>query len=294
MMVAPSVSYCSSEAIEINCAWHCNLRCVGCSHGSPHLQARFPDARQVALNISHLYHWLRVEHVRLVGGEPLLNPRVTDIADAVRAAAISTRIRVLTNGLLLSRCRGLWDLVDEIHISVYPSTRAYLERVLPMVRELAVTTGTEVVVKYFDYFRIAYRPTSPDAKLTERIYRTCQIANRWRCLTVEVGYLYRCPQSAFYDIMVPGGSRNDRLRIDSISSPESLCRWINSATPLSACRGCCGSAGTRLQHRQQSCGVPRTEDVPSSGGLVDEAFLEALEANPWLESGCVVYEEVIS
>lgn len=291
--LAPNVSHCTSEAIEINCAWHCNLRCIGCSHGSPHMQARFPEPRRVALSLSLLSQWLRVDHVRLVGGEPLLNPSVADIIDAVKAAYITSRIRLITNGILLSRSEELWNLIDEMHISVYPGTRLFFKRTLPMVRELAFSTRTVVIVKYFDYFRVAYRPKSSDAELTELIYRTCQIANLWRCLTVENGYLYRCPQSAVHDFLIPGGSKNDRLWIDSITSRESIHRWINGSTPLSACRSCCGSAGIRLLHRQQSDGNPRTEEAPSGDELVDQAFLEALEANPWLENGCVVSEEVI-
>ena len=286
-------SHCHSEAVEINCAWHCNLRCVECSHGSPNLQVRFSDARGVALDLSRLSRWLRVDHVRLLGGEPLLHPQFVGIANAVRSAAISSRIRLLTNGLSLAKRREVWDLVDEIHVSVYPSTRAAFARALPTVRELVVATGVEVVVKYFDYFRVAFRPTSSDDRLTDRIFRTCQIASRWRCLTVEDGYLYRCPQSALHELMEPGSSSGDRLLIESISSLEEVGSWIEGTAPLAACRGCCGSAGALVPHRQHTARARPVTGVPRSTGVIDESFLGELEKAPWLDNGCVVAEEVI-
>ncbi|MGH8349745.1 MAG: radical SAM protein, partial [Pseudomonas sp.] len=243
-----------TEAVEINSAWHCNINCAWCSHGSPTLPQVFADEMVVGRDLGVLATWMTVDHVRVLGGEPLLHPRLPRLLEEIRSAQLSDRIRILTNGLMLAQAEAaIWDLVDEIHISVYPNTRRAIEAGLRSLQDTAAAANTTLVLKYFDRFRLAYRLPDDDRTLTERIYRTCQIGNVWRCLTVEHGHLYRCPQAAFQHrfhtpaISVAGG---DYLPIHEIGSAAQVRRWLCRGQPLGACRGCAGSVGELRLHRQ--------------------------------------------
>ncbi|MQB01926.1 MAG: radical SAM protein [Actinobacteria bacterium] len=76
-----------TEAVEINAAWHCNISCSWCSHGSPELPPRFADESVVGRDLRCLARWLRVDHVRVLGGEPLVHPRLPHLLQLVRESA---------------------------------------------------------------------------------------------------------------------------------------------------------------------------------------------------------------
>lgn len=276
-----------TEAVEINAAWHCNIRCVSCSHGSPMMPTRFADRSQVLSDLTSLARWMRTDHVRLVGGEPLIHPDIVGIVRAVHASRLSERSRIITNGLvLLDQPRVFWEAISEVHVSIYPNIKRFHEQHRDTIIRLAQVTNTTLVYKTFDYFRKSFRSVSTDDQITEAIYRTCQIANRWRCLTVENGYLYRCPQSVLPSMESLAGRDGDRLVIDEIGSQAALKDWITSTVPLDACRGRSGSVGQLHLHRQL-----RRDEPSSTVGDIDFEYLGELVREPDAPNGCVVLEE---
>jgi organic radical activating enzyme len=279
-----------TEAVEINAAWHCNIRCASCSHGSPEMPTLFADAAQVLMDLSSLSRWMRTDHIRLVGGEPLIHPNVMEIIKAVHDSGLSTQSRIITNGLaLLDQPLAFWEIISEVHVSVYPNTKRFHERHRSAIVKIAQETGTTLVYKTFDNFRKSFRPVSHDDQLTEAIYRTCQIANRWRCLTAESGYIYRCPQSVLPALESSVRRDSDRLTISDIGSSAMLRDWITSSLPLDACRGCTGSVGQLHPHRQLC-----RDESSSILGDIDFAYLSELVRDPDMSNGCVVGEEELA
>lgn len=278
-----------TEALEVNAAWHCNISCQWCSHASPELPQTFADEQEILRDLQLLARWMHVDHVRVLGGEPLLHPHLPALLYGLRATGVGNKIRVVTNGLLLPRIGAdVWDLVDEVHVSVYPNTRQRLESQISQLREQAEASHTVLVLKYFDYFRIAYRDVGEDTNLTERIYRTCQIANLWRCLTVESGQLHRCPQSAYLSAF-SGKPREhrDHLDIAQIRSAREILLWLRGEHSLESCQHCAGSVGVRVPHRQRS----RTAEVRPTQ-QVDYSYMRTLEEDITTSNGCVSSELV--
>jgi organic radical activating enzyme len=278
-----------SEAVEITAAWHCNISCQSCSHGSPSMPHRVADPGDVERDLRHLAERLRVEHVRVLGGEPLVHPDVTEVLRAVRRSGITDTLRVLTNGLRLAdQPATFWSEVDEVHVSVYPNTRKYLGTRREAIIATAAASGTRLTFKTFDHFRLSFRAEDHDDHLTEAVYRTCQIANRWRCLTVESGRIYRCPQSALLGSQHPPYVAADSLEIEQIESTEVLRRWIERDEPLDSCTRCAGSVGFRHPHRMSG---GRTAEEASGPEVVDYSYLERLAADPDADNGCVAVEQ---
>jgi hypothetical protein len=273
-----------TEAVEINAAWHCNISCQSCSHGSPDMpRDRFADPAKLAHDLRTLSAWMHVEHVRVLGGEPLLHPEVEVLLAAVGTSGITDTVRVLTNGLQLHRQGpAFWRAVDELHISVYPNTSRFIDTHRELIRRHAAEAGTRVTYKSFDHFRRSFRPQDGDHELTRLIYATCQIGNRWRCLTVDDGMLYRCPQSALLAQDSETVRASDGIRIDGVRDTSELHAWIARPTPLLSCSSCTGSAGLRHPHRMR-----RLASEFSGPDLVDQEYLERLLADPDADNGCV-------
>lgn len=274
-----------TEAVEINAARHCNISCRSCSHGSPSMRPWFVDPRDVERDLAALTPWMDVEHVRILGGEPLLHPQLTELLRAVRRSGLGTRRRLITNGLQLAdQPDEVWAELEEVHVSVYPNTARHLERARPAIARAAERTGTTVRFKHFDHFRVAFRHPEDHPELTQDIYETCQIANRWRCLTVDSGALHRCPQAMLAPD--PAAVADDRLLLADIGSSEAVRVWLLRPRALRSCASCAGSAGVRRPHRAR---VPGDVDVlPAS---VDLPYLALLRVDGDADNGCVSVDE---
>lgn len=275
-----------AEAVEINAAWHCNISCRSCSHGSPSMPAQFAEAERVGADLTSLARWLSLEHVRVLGGEPLLHPHLVELLRVIRSTGISPVRRVLTNGLRLPQQPDeFWAEVEEVHVSVYPNTAQYLARHREAMKTLASASGTALVLKHFDHFRVTLRPPTLRPEFTQAIYRTCQIGNRWRCLTVEAGRIHRCPQAVLVGQRY-GASERDSLEIAAIDSVETLRAWIQQEDALESCRRCTGSVGRRHPHSARLGSL-----LDDDGDVLDLDYLARLEQDPDADNSCVSLEE---
>jgi organic radical activating enzyme len=185
-----------AEALEYSAAYHCNLRCSGCSHMSPFVRRVIPTPANVAADVTRLTTAFHAEEMRFLGGEPLLNPEIVARLKTARASAIADRVIVTTNGLLLASMPAtFWEHVDEVRVSLYPRASpppAQLGRIEARARE----HGTRVVMTVWREFRTTLVTTPHPADLTTAmIYRTCHSAHR--CHVLVEGRLFKCPVPPF-------------------------------------------------------------------------------------------------
>ncbi len=92
-----------ADHLELNIVHHCNLSCRACNHAAPRMPKHFAAPEALYRDLSLLGRYYRPASVHLLGGEPLLHPRLGDVVEAVRASGICPCIRIVTNGLLLLR-----------------------------------------------------------------------------------------------------------------------------------------------------------------------------------------------
>lgn len=108
------------DYVEFHAADHCNMNCAGCTHYSPYLEKRCVDAAIVRRDFARLAEMFsNVRHVRIMGGEPLLNPELPEVMAAVRAALPRSRVTLVTNGILLGRqSPAFWETCRRLRIGV--------------------------------------------------------------------------------------------------------------------------------------------------------------------------------
>lgn len=277
-----------AEACELNVCDHCNVNCRWCSHLSNRLKVSFMEPSEVRRDLSALSEVYRVDHVRLVGGEPLLHPRLLELIEAIRQSGVTDTIRLVTNGVLLAKApQALWSSVDEIHLSMYPSRTLTAEAVTEL-QDRARESGVELLVKHYDSFRMSYSDSgTQDSELIRAIYATCQVAHVWRCHTVDRGFFYRCPQSLFIPKAVPGVTwsvDSDRLPIRGGDGfREELLDFLQREEPLAACSKCLGSVGRIFPHTIGGRGDSHPEP---SEALLDPVHLRTLIEDPSAPHRC--------
>ncbi len=194
-----------TDGIEVIASHHCNLRCRACAYLSPVRPQTVVDPESLRQDLRTLANHYHASEARVLGGEPLLHPDLVAVLDTVRTSGICDSIQVLTNGLLLHRMTTeFWSTIDAVSVSMYQG-HCLDDDAIETIRQTAEDQGVRINFKPFRYFRESYSEVgTPDRALVERIYRTCQMANVWRCHTLWSGHLFRCPQSLFLPTVLAG------------------------------------------------------------------------------------------
>ncbi|MDR0683861.1 MAG: radical SAM protein [Spirochaetaceae bacterium] len=99
---------------------HCNLNCAGCNHFSPLAEERCVDVDAFEKDFARLSELTKrkTENIDLMGGEPLLHPRLPELLVIARKYFDGT-INIVTNGLLLTRMPdSFWKSCGDNNITV--------------------------------------------------------------------------------------------------------------------------------------------------------------------------------
>lgn len=181
------------EYLESHVINTCNLNCRGCSHfsnivkeeDSPVEFATFErDFKILGKLFDHIFM------IRLLGGEPLLVPNLTDYVRVVRESFPKTDLRVVSNGLLIPSAdekmlRELGKLGVTFDISCYPPTNKIRSKIEEKLAKCEVGCNISAPVNEFHRrFNIkgTYNP--------EEMFQACPSKI---CTFVNNGKLSMCP-----------------------------------------------------------------------------------------------------
>jgi MoaA/NifB/PqqE/SkfB family radical SAM enzyme len=106
---------------EVPLADHCNLNCAHCSYFAPLAGEKFLDTAVFEKDIEHIAGLTggRVRYLRLLGGEPLLHPRLIDFFNISRKYFKNDKVEMITNGiLLLKQPEEFWRSCKENNIVI--------------------------------------------------------------------------------------------------------------------------------------------------------------------------------
>jgi len=242
-----------NPAAEINLTEHCNLRCAACNHASPHLPKKFASLAEYTEDLRALSQVLHLGELRLVGGEPLLHPELTEFCRMARASGVADVITLVTNGVLLHKLPAeVWQLIDRLWISVYPGVKLRFD--MADMERKCQEHGVELWKKETPSFQLAMlNNPHTDAALTRHIYSECAHAHVWFCHTIHEGRYYKCSPAPFMPARLAlGGTAFSSHEADSIAirnNPQlraDLTNYLRSPEPLRACSYCLGHMGVEV------------------------------------------------
>lgn len=196
----------SVPKLEMHLAYACNLRCQGCTHYSNY-------ALSGVVPLPEGSRWLECWSRRVapidfsfLGGEPLVNRDVPAFVRLARRLWPRSRLRLVSNGLLLQRAVGLWEALGEtettLTISIHSREAQYLARLAPNL-ELARARAKahdfrleerNSVERWYKLYRGEGREMRPfDDGDPEASWSAC--FNK-HCLTLQDNALWKCPPLA--------------------------------------------------------------------------------------------------
>lgn len=143
-MFTPYYSCGTLSYMEFHVADHCNLNCANCEHYSGLVKEPvFPDFDKFSRDIRKLKSFINdIGLIRILGGEPLLNPQIEDYIKLVSEVYPDATIRVVTNALLLKTMPdSFFETLNSchegsgIHISLYPVMKDHIDSVISFLDE---------------------------------------------------------------------------------------------------------------------------------------------------------------
>lgn len=189
-----NIGKCWLPRLEMHAANHCNLNCKGCSHFSPLFDDILPDYAQCMSDIKRLKGLIEgALDFNLLGGEPLLNPNLSDYVIGIRENLSITAIYVITNGLLIPkldedtlRCFHNNNVI--VFVSEYEPTRRIIDKIKMKLEDFQVDY---IINSNKDKFRKPLTLSEHDIDMQECPAPTC--------VNVGNGKIARCPMILYAD-----------------------------------------------------------------------------------------------
>jgi len=184
---------------EVHVVEHCNLNCKGCSHFSCLAKEEYMDVEIFAKDCKRLSRITKnISRITLLGGEPLLHPKLTAFFEITRTYfKKQTHVRLITNGVLLGKQSDeFWKSCAKNNISIeisnYP-IRIDREqiKILAGKYKVELTCNNNVKSTSDPQVNLMYKiPLDLEGKQSPtEAYANCPHPG---CITLRDGKIYRC------------------------------------------------------------------------------------------------------
>ncbi len=233
----PRLDYMETEICHI-----CNLNCKGCCDFSNLRVDRgfydFDRFTRDLLRMKELF-W-GIGKIRLMGGEPFLNPDAADYAEKCREIFPDCDLRIVSNGLLLPSVdlRTLQRLRDcgcSVDISTYPPTAAKRKEIEEAAKRAGIAVNFSVPMKFFFRTILETPVDDPAPAFRNCVFTHCHMMSDGRlapcsyaaCISrLNRFYGTDFPENDYFDLAEPAA---DGWRImEAFSKPHAFCRCCGS------------------------------------------------------------------
>ena len=142
--------------LEFHVADHCNMNCKACEHYSALVkEPRFTDLEKFTRDFEQLHKFIDdIGRIRILGGEPLLNPEINEYVKLSHRLYPQSVIRVVTNALLLPKMsEDFFETLRQnnvgIDISFYPPAQSKIEQIPKLLTEKKVEFSVSPLLETF-------------------------------------------------------------------------------------------------------------------------------------------------
>lgn len=229
---------------EVQLVEHCNLNCKSCSHFCPVAEEEFLDVAEYERDCKRLSELFNKEiyFIRLMGGEPLLHPKIAEFFYITRKYFPNGPIDLDTNGILvLSMKDKFWKALRENNINL-TITRYPIDIDLEKIQEKCKKEG--VNFKFFSEHKVEtfnHLPLDLDGRQPiEYNFYACYLANA--CHTLKHGKMYTCstvPHAQHFNDYYKCNlqfSEDDCIDIYKVKDKKEILEFMSKPIPF--CRYC--------------------------------------------------------
>lgn len=245
--------------LETHLVEHCNLNCQMCTHFSPLARPQFTEVESFSRDMQRLQElfYNAVSYIMLLGGEPLLHPRVAEFLGITRRYFPYAEVILYTNGLKIPQMKAdFWESCKKNNITImltrYPISVDY-GRIDELMKERGVAyqyCNTPGRPKKSSHYPLDLHGTQEP----RQSFLACDMANR--CIFLRNGRLYTCvliPNIQHFNEYFHQNlevSPLDSIDIYQVSNGAEIMRFLASPPPF--CRYCDVSRRTVLHEWARS------------------------------------------
>lgn len=228
------------DYVEIEITEFCNLNCRGCCDFSNLAkEKRFYEFEEYARDMERMRELFRhIKKIRLMGGEPLLNPRVADYAQKARELFPQSDLRIVTNGLLLptfdeEKLQRLKQADVKFDISNYPPTRKIKARIKDKLSNAGIAYDLGFPMNYFFRNILEHPSDDPGPAFQNCIFTHCHMLGHGKLAPCSYAYCI----GRFNERFGTDYPETDYVDIYADVTGEEIIRRFNA--PHEFCK-CCG------------------------------------------------------
>lgn len=186
--------------VQIHASCHCNLNCKGCNAFCPIIEESFADTEMIRKDLARLSDLTdgSIGMLTISGGEPMLNPHLTEILVYARKCFSGQKLQIITNGILLEKASDEFWTVCKDNRVIISLTRYPIEINIEKIKKIAMKYNVNLVYQDDTDIRektMYFTPLDSSGKQNiNKNYRLCYMSNY--TFTLENGKLYTCPTIA--------------------------------------------------------------------------------------------------
>jgi wyosine [tRNA(Phe)-imidazoG37] synthetase (radical SAM superfamily) len=221
--------------LEYHLVDSCNLKCAGCSHYSSLIDEKICIPFETIINdLSKLKDKVgdNLKWLRLLGGEPLVHPKISDCIEEIRNPFPNTKIFIVTNGILLGKMDDAFynscvNCIIEIGITDYGIIG--LQAAINKLKDFGINAICCKSSRIWNYQYIRLTEERIDC-LRNCMYK--RICNNYRD-----GKIYLCPHIAYIEYFNKRFDKNihldetDYIDLNDVNSFEELIEKLRNVTP---------------------------------------------------------------
>lgn len=224
---------------------HCNLNCRGCASFSPLADEKYLELDDYIKDLECLSALAdgEVHHINILGGEPLLHPKVNEFLKVTREKFPVGIVRLITNGILLEEMNEeFWKTCRDYQITLAP-TRYPIALNYDLFEKKA--KEEEVLFEYFGHVSKYGGWLHTKLELKGNRNEVHSFLNCWQannCSMLENGKLYPCPvveNIKFINKKFDTNfhvSKRDYIDIYKVNSLDEIMDFLSRPVPF--CRYC--------------------------------------------------------
>ena len=227
------------DYLEIEIAEFCNLNCRCCANFSNLAKEKcFYEYEEYARDLSRCAELFSgIEKIRLLGGEPFLNPKIAEYARLAKQLFPDADLRIVTNGTLIpqsdrSLLRELGEIGAFLDISIYPKTRKLKAEIKKKLRETELGFNFSPLISFF-FKPLLDKPNTNGEKTFENcLFPHCHILSHGKLFPCSFAFCTRRLNEKFGTAY----PEDDMIDIYSnITAEEIVARFTH---PHAFCRFC--------------------------------------------------------
>ena len=224
--------------LDIHVVDHCNLNCKSCAHFSS-------VSKENNIDINDLESYYRIlkpkfnkffNSIHLLGGEPLLHPKISDILSLTRNYFPDIEIQLVSNGILLQGMNeDFYAILQKeditLQITRYPINIDY-QKIKEKCNTYNIKYNISDPIKFFIHHYLD--PNGKQNPIESR--KKCKWGGK--CIQLKNSKIYPCAQAAHSHILNETfnlnflDDKNNYIHISQLDSLTDFIKFINEPIPF--------------------------------------------------------------